>query len=58
MKKNLCPVCKQNEPHLDFMPFCSKLCRLTDLNRWLSDVYAIPTDDQADEAQEGAEDED
>ena len=36
-----CPICKSpTDP--GFKPFCSKRCSDVDLNRWLSDGYAIP----------------
>jgi uncharacterized protein len=44
----LCPLCGEptDEP---FKPFCSKRCADIDLNRWLSGVYAVPVQDDADE---------
>jgi endogenous inhibitor of DNA gyrase (YacG/DUF329 family) len=39
-----CPVCGRPatpEAH----PFCSRRCADVDLNRWLSDAYAIPAED-------------
>ncbi len=42
-----CPICR--DPQTDaYKPFCSKRCADVDLNRWLSDGYAIPG--QADES--------
>ena len=41
-----CPIC--GKPAVEASrPFCSERCRDVDLNRWLSDSYAIPgaTDD-------------
>ena len=36
-----CPIC--GKPRVQqFRPFCSKRCADVDLNRWLSDVYAVP----------------
>ncbi|MBB4659420.1 DNA gyrase inhibitor YacG [Parvularcula dongshanensis] len=36
-----CPICaKPSVP--EYRPFCSKRCADVDLNRWLSDGYAIP----------------
>jgi len=38
-----CPIChKSSTP--DFKPFCSKRCANVDLNGWLSDKYAIPSE--------------
>jgi endogenous inhibitor of DNA gyrase (YacG/DUF329 family) len=36
---------------VDSYPFCSKRCRMVDLNRWLTGAYAIPVveDDEEDE---------
>ncbi len=36
-----CPICgKPTQPQ--FRPFCSRRCADVDLNRWLSNAYAIP----------------
>jgi uncharacterized protein len=36
-----CPIC--GKPAVDAsLPFCSGRCRDVDLNRWLSNSYAIP----------------
>lgn len=43
-----CPIC--GKPAQDgYRPFCSKRCADVDLQRWLSDGYAIPAaeDDEA-----------
>lgn len=48
-----CPVCgKPTDPAL--RPFCSKRCADVDLNRWLSDVYAVPVTE--DEERPGEDD--
>ena len=43
-----CPIC--GKPAVEASkPFCSERCRDVDLNRWLSNSYAIPgkpTDDE------------
>ena len=37
----LCPIC--GKPAIEASkPFCSERCRDVDLNRWLSNSYAIP----------------
>lgn len=38
-----CPSCKQDfsEPQ-DFLPFCSKRCKLLDLGAWAAGAYKIP----------------
>lgn len=43
-----CPIC--NKPRQEeYRPFCSRRCADIDLNRWLSNSYAIPVveDDDA-----------
>jgi endogenous inhibitor of DNA gyrase (YacG/DUF329 family) len=36
-----CPIC--GKPAAEkYEPFCGKRCADVDLNRWLSDVYAVP----------------
>ncbi|MEM8873318.1 MAG: DNA gyrase inhibitor YacG [Planctomycetota bacterium] len=38
-----CPICKGTvEPDATTSPFCSKRCRLVDLNRWLDGKYQVP----------------
>lgn len=37
-----CPIC-QNPSDPIFTPFCSKLCKNTDLIRWFKEDYRIPT---------------
>ena len=44
-----CPIC--GKPAIEASrPFCSERCRDVDLNRWLSNSYAIPAarDDEED----------
>ena len=36
-----CPICAKPR-ETAYKPFCSKRCADVDLNRWLSDGYAIP----------------
>ena len=36
-----CPICGE-PPEAASKPFCSQRCKDVDLNRWLSDGYAIP----------------
>ncbi|MDB5502570.1 MAG: hypothetical protein JWR89_2472 [Tardiphaga sp.] len=36
-----CPICGKPSV-VDARPFCSERCRDVDLNRWLSNSYAIP----------------
>lgn len=49
-----CPVCGEPSDR-DFHPFCSRRCAVIDLNRWLSDAYAIPA---AEEDDPGSDEED
>jgi endogenous inhibitor of DNA gyrase (YacG/DUF329 family) len=43
-----CPIC--GKPALEASrPFCSERCRDVDLNRWLSNSYAIPGAKDEDE---------
>jgi endogenous inhibitor of DNA gyrase (YacG/DUF329 family) len=43
-----CPIC--GKPAIEASkPFCSERCRDVDLNRWLSNSYAIPGKPQDDE---------
>jgi endogenous inhibitor of DNA gyrase (YacG/DUF329 family) len=43
----LCPICRK--PAVErFRPFCSRRCADVDLNRWLSDVYAVPAAEEDD----------
>jgi uncharacterized protein len=43
-----CPICKK--PTVEqFKPFCSRRCADVDLNRWLSGVYAVPTNEAEDD---------
>lgn len=49
-----CPLCKEPSQN-DFRPFCSDRCKKIDLNRWFSEVYAVPIQENQDptESQEG-----
>ena len=43
-----CPIC--GKPAIEAArPFCSERCRDVDLNRWLSNSYAIPATKDDDE---------
>jgi len=37
-----CAQCRRKPVAADYRPFCSKRCADIDLNKWLSDGYAIP----------------
>jgi endogenous inhibitor of DNA gyrase (YacG/DUF329 family) len=43
-----CPICSKSTVE-QFKPFCSRRCADVDLNRWLSGVYAVPTEEAEDE---------
>jgi len=43
-----CPICGKPSTEAS-KPFCSERCRDVDLNRWLSNSYAIPSRKDADE---------
>jgi endogenous inhibitor of DNA gyrase (YacG/DUF329 family) len=44
-----CPICGKPAV-IETRPFCSKRCADIDLHRWLGGTYAIPAEDQTDEA--------
>ena len=40
-----CPICKRaisEDAHSTSFPFCSKKCKDTDLENWMTGAYAIP----------------
>jgi endogenous inhibitor of DNA gyrase (YacG/DUF329 family) len=39
----LCVQCRQRPTDPRWRPFCSERCKMTDLGRWLSGDYRIPT---------------
>jgi endogenous inhibitor of DNA gyrase (YacG/DUF329 family) len=43
-----CPICGKPATEAS-RPFCSERCRDVDLNRWLSNSYAIPGREDEDE---------
>ncbi|CAA7627536.1 DNA gyrase inhibitor YacG [Magnetospirillum sp. SS-4] len=50
-----CPICGKPAAEPRYRPFCSGRCADVDLNRWLSGVYKVETDEAADgEATDGA----
>jgi len=49
MSEKPCPICRK--PQADkYSPFCSKRCADVDLQRWFSGVYAIPEEEQNNDA--------
>jgi uncharacterized protein len=47
-RRKPCPICGKPAKE-DSRPFCSERCRDVDLNRWLSNSYAIPGRKDEDE---------
>lgn len=46
--RSKCPICGAiSDKH--YTPFCSKRCADIDLNRWLSGVYKIETDESPED---------
>lgn len=48
-----CPICGKPAAEARYRPFCSARCADVDLNRWLSGVYTVETDEPADDGQGG-----
>jgi uncharacterized protein len=46
--KRTCPICGKSAVEA-FRPFCSRRCADVDLNRWLSGVYTVPGNTDAEE---------
>ena len=44
-----CPICGKPTEQ-SWRPFCSKRCADVDLHRWLGEVYCLPAEENADEA--------
>ncbi|MBE6428011.1 MAG: DNA gyrase inhibitor YacG [Planctomycetaceae bacterium] len=45
-----CPKCQRifDSEKSEAMPFCSRRCRLADLNGWFSEEFSIPLDIEAE----------
>lgn len=51
-----CPICRKPAQE-QYRPFCSRRCADVDLQRWLSDRYAIPAgEDESGPDQDSDED--
>ena len=51
-----CPICrKPSQP--EYRPFCSKRCADVDLQRWLTNRYAVPAVEDEEGAADGEGDE-
>ena len=49
VKKLTCAIC--GKPQLEqFKPFCSRRCADVDLHRWMVGGYAVPAEENDDEA--------
>jgi uncharacterized protein len=48
-KERPCPICGKPAKETS-RPFCSRRCRDVDLNRWLSNSYAIPAKDDGEDS--------
>ncbi|GFE65528.1 DNA gyrase inhibitor YacG [Litoreibacter roseus] len=48
-----CPICSK-DPVEKYRPFCSRRCADIDLGKWMTDKYAVPSQDP-DETEELAE---
>jgi endogenous inhibitor of DNA gyrase (YacG/DUF329 family) len=46
-----CPECRKPRDER-YAPFCSRRCADVDLHRWLSEGYAIPSEDAPDDTDE------
>ncbi|WP_460505916.1 DNA gyrase inhibitor YacG [Hydrogenophaga soli] len=49
-----CPACKQSceySPQNPYRPFCSKLCRATDLGRWAQEDFRIDAEAPSEDSQ-------
>lgn len=49
-----CPICGRPSV-VEMRPFCSKRCADIDLNRWLGEVYRVPTAERAATEDESAD---
>ena len=52
-----CPICRK-PPETPYRPFCSRRCADVDLQRWLTNRYAVPAEDDDEGAREAAFDDD
>jgi endogenous inhibitor of DNA gyrase (YacG/DUF329 family) len=54
MKAPTCPIC--GKPAVaEYRPFCSRRCADVDLQRWLSGVYAVPSEEDESGPSEASE---
>lgn len=55
-RKRSCPICGKPVA-AEHQPFCSARCRRIDLDRWLGEIYRVPTEDGPDGPGRKSEDE-
>lgn len=56
MKKTTCPMCR-HAPTPDYAPFCSRRCANLDLQKWLTNSYVLPVNEDDETKIDGLEDE-
>ena len=49
-----CPICGKQSV-FEYRPFCSKRCADVDLNRWMSGVYRVETDETPNDSPDSQE---
>jgi endogenous inhibitor of DNA gyrase (YacG/DUF329 family) len=44
-----CPICRENANREGnpYKPFCSRRCKLIDLESWISERYRVPVDEES-----------
>jgi uncharacterized protein len=47
-KPRKCPICGKPEAEAS-RPFCSERCRKIDLDRWRTEAYRVPVEEEPDE---------
>jgi len=49
-----CPICRENANRAGntYRPFCSKRCKLLDLESWMSERYRVPVDEESSDREE------
>ena len=54
-KPRKCPICGKPEAEAS-RPFCSERCRKIDLDRWRTEAYRVPVEEEPDEDARAPED--
>jgi endogenous inhibitor of DNA gyrase (YacG/DUF329 family) len=52
-----CPICGK-PPEAAYRPFCSRRCADVDLQRWLTNRYAVPAEEEDEGLRDADPDED